>query len=53
VRKDESLAHLNHVIHGVDEGETWLPPGDTGKVLRLLVHGRTRNRPAVISCSPG
>jgi DNA-binding NarL/FixJ family response regulator len=37
VRKDESLDRLICVIHGVARGETWLPPGDTGKVLRQLL----------------
>ena len=37
VRKDESLDRLIEVIHGVARGETWLPAGDTGEVLRLLL----------------
>ena len=37
VRKDESLDRLIEVIHGVARGETWLPTGDTGEVLRLLL----------------
>ena len=37
VRKDESLDRLIDVIHGVARGETWLPAGETGKVLRLLL----------------
>jgi DNA-binding NarL/FixJ family response regulator len=37
VRKDESLDRLIEVIHGVARGETWLPAGDTGNVLRLLL----------------
>jgi DNA-binding NarL/FixJ family response regulator len=40
VRKDESLDRLIDVIHGVARGETWLPPGDTGEVLRLLMRRR-------------
>ncbi len=40
VRKDESLDRLIDVIHGVARGETWLPAGDTGEVLRLLLRGR-------------
>jgi DNA-binding NarL/FixJ family response regulator len=40
VRKDESLNRLIDVIHGVTRGETWLPPGDTGEVLRLLMRRR-------------
>jgi DNA-binding NarL/FixJ family response regulator len=37
VRKDEPLDRLIDVIHGVARGETWLPAGETGKVLRLLL----------------
>ena len=37
VRKDESLDRLIQVIHGVAQGETWLPTGDTGEVLRRLL----------------
>jgi DNA-binding NarL/FixJ family response regulator len=37
VGKDESLDRLIDVIHGVASGETWLPTGKTGKVLRLLL----------------
>jgi DNA-binding NarL/FixJ family response regulator len=37
VRKDESLDRLIYVIRGVARGETWLPPGQTGEVLRLLM----------------
>lgn len=39
VRKDESLDFLLQVIRGVARGETWLPPGQTGEVLRLLLRG--------------
>ena len=39
VRKDESLDHLIEVIHGAARGETWLPPGETGPVLKLLMRG--------------
>lgn len=39
VRKDESLEHLRNVIYAVANGETCLPPGQTGEVLRLLLHG--------------
>jgi DNA-binding NarL/FixJ family response regulator len=39
VRKDESLDRLIYVIRGVARDETWLPPGQTGDVLRLLMHG--------------
>ncbi len=37
VRTDESLDRLIIVIRGVARGETWLPPGQTGDVLRLLM----------------
>jgi DNA-binding NarL/FixJ family response regulator len=37
VRKDESLDWLIYVIRGVARGETWLPPDQTGEVLRLLM----------------
>jgi DNA-binding NarL/FixJ family response regulator len=43
VRKDESLARLIYVIRGVVRGETWLPPDQTGEVLRLLMRGPDRN----------
>ena len=39
VRKDESLDRLIQVIRGAARNETWLPPGQTGDVLRLLMHG--------------
>lgn len=39
VAKDESLERLRHVIHAVVGGETCLPPGQTGEVLRLLLRG--------------
>jgi DNA-binding NarL/FixJ family response regulator len=37
VRKDESVDRLIYVIRGVARGETWLPPDQTGEVLRLLM----------------
>ena len=37
--KNESLVRLIDVIHGVARNETWLPPGQTGDVLRLLLLG--------------
>ena len=37
VRKDESLEHLRNVIRAVVNGDTCLPPGQTGEVLRLLL----------------
>jgi DNA-binding NarL/FixJ family response regulator len=39
VRKDESLERLRAVIFAVANGETCLPPAQTGEVLRLLLHG--------------
>ena len=44
VRKDESLEHLLDVIRGVARGETWLPPAETGNVVRLLLRERDRHR---------
>ena len=44
VRKDESLEHLLSVIRGVACGETWLPPSETGLVMRLLMTGQDRRR---------
>src|SRR5229473_2611763 len=40
VGKNESLEHLLTVVRGVAAGETWLPPAETGAVLRLLLAGR-------------
>lgn len=37
VRKDEPLSRLIYVIRGVARDETWLPPDQTGEVLRLLM----------------
>jgi DNA-binding NarL/FixJ family response regulator len=37
VRKDESVDRLIQVIRGTARGETWLPQGETGEVLRLLL----------------
>ena len=39
VRKDESLDRLIEVIRGAARDETWLPPRETGAVLRLLMRG--------------
>jgi DNA-binding NarL/FixJ family response regulator len=44
VRKDESLDFLLQVIRGVARGETWLPPGQTGEVLRLLLRGSAQEQ---------
>jgi DNA-binding NarL/FixJ family response regulator len=46
VRKDESLDHLLRVIRGVARGETWLPPAETGNVVRLLLREQDRHRQA-------
>jgi DNA-binding NarL/FixJ family response regulator len=43
VRKDESIDRLLYVIRGVARGETWLPPDQTGEVLRLLMNGPDRD----------
>jgi DNA-binding NarL/FixJ family response regulator len=40
VSKSESLEHLLTVVRGVVAGETWLPPAETGAVLRLLLAER-------------
>jgi DNA-binding NarL/FixJ family response regulator len=40
VRKDESVEHLLRVLRGVAQGETWLPPAETGNVLSLLLRRR-------------
>jgi DNA-binding NarL/FixJ family response regulator len=40
--KDASLDELLRVIRGVARGETWLPPAQTGAVLRLLLAERDR-----------
>ena len=44
VRKDQSLEHLLCVIRGVARGETWLPPSETGNVVRLLMQEQDRRR---------
>jgi DNA-binding NarL/FixJ family response regulator len=46
VRKDESLDHLLGVIRGVARGEIWLPPAETGNVVRLLLLEQDRRRQA-------
>lgn len=43
VCKNESLDRLIDVIHGAARNETWLPPGQTGEVLRLLLGGPDRD----------
>ena len=44
VGKSESLDRLIEVIRGVARNETWLPPGQTGHVLRLLLRGPDREQ---------
>jgi DNA-binding NarL/FixJ family response regulator len=44
VRKDESIDHLLSVIRGVARGETWLPPGELGLVLRRLIEYQDHRR---------
>lgn len=44
VRKGESLAYLLQVIRGVATGEMWLPPTETGAVLRLLLQEQEEQR---------
>jgi DNA-binding NarL/FixJ family response regulator len=44
VRKDQSIEHLLQVIRGVVRGETWLPPSETGKVMRLLLEEQERRQ---------
>lgn len=44
VRKDESFKHLLKVVRGAMRGETWLPPAQTGTVLRLLMQAQDQRR---------
>jgi DNA-binding NarL/FixJ family response regulator len=44
VRKDESFDHLLTVVRGTMRGETWLPPAETGAVLRLLMQTQRQQR---------
>ena len=44
VTKDESVDHLLSVIRGVVRGETWLPPGELGVVLNLLIEDQEHRR---------
>lgn len=44
VRKDESLERLLQAIRGVACGESWLPPGELGNVLRLLLREQDRHQ---------
>ncbi len=40
VGKDESFDHLLDVVRRTMRGETWLPPTETGNVLRLLMRAQ-------------
>jgi DNA-binding NarL/FixJ family response regulator len=46
VGKDESLDRLICVIRGVARNETWLPAGQTGQMLRLLLREPERESAA-------
>ena len=39
VRKDESVEQLLSVLRSVARGDMWLPPAQTGRVLRMLLSG--------------
>lgn len=44
VRKDESFEYLLQVLRGVARGETWLPPTETGIVLRMLMRAQDQQQ---------
>lgn len=44
VRKDESFEYLLNVVRGTMHGETWLPPRETGTVLRLLMRAQRQQQ---------
>ena len=44
VRKDESVDYLLSIIRGVVRGESWLPPGELGAVLRRLIEHQDHRR---------
>jgi DNA-binding NarL/FixJ family response regulator len=44
VRKDQSLEYLLQVVRGAAQGETWLPPAETGSVLRLLLNAHEQRQ---------
>lgn len=44
VRKDQSFEHLVRVVRGAMRGETWLPPTETGTVLRMLMRAQDRRQ---------
>jgi DNA-binding NarL/FixJ family response regulator len=44
VRKDESFNHLLRVVRGTARGETWLPPAETGTVVRILMRAQNQQQ---------
>ena len=44
VRKDQSIDYLLSVMRGVVRGESWLPPGELGAVLRRLIEHQDHRR---------
>jgi DNA-binding NarL/FixJ family response regulator len=44
VRKDESFEYLLNVVRGTMRGETWLPPAETGDVIRLLMRAQEQRQ---------
>lgn len=44
VRKGESFEYLLTVVRGTMRGETWLPPSETGAVLRLLMRAQRQQQ---------
>lgn len=44
VRKDESYEQLLRIMRGTARGETWLPPAETGTVLRLLMRAQDQTQ---------
>src|SRR5438034_1160635 len=43
-RKDESFNHLLRVVRGTARGETWLPPAETGTVVRMLMRAQNQQQ---------
>jgi two-component system NarL family response regulator len=50
--KGESLECLLRVMHGVVQGESWLPPAVTGHVLTLLLRGDAPQRGSDLLLAP-
>lgn len=44
VRKDESFNHLLRVVRGTARGDAWLPPAETGTVLRMLMRAQSQQQ---------